>query len=167
MVENMIFAIILAEIAFWLCLFGGMILRYALKLPKAGIALLAATPLIDFALLVYTFWSVADMNYANFFHGFGAFYVVFSIIFGKDLVQAMDRRWRGSSDISGEGFNRPSRDNLVRCVAACAITIVILAAMIAVTGLAGSFWLIYWIIAVAFMPLGWWAIDKLQQRRKA
>lgn len=167
MVEDMILAIIIAEIAFWLCLFGGMILRYAIKLPKAGIALLAATPLIDFALLVYTFWSLADMNYANFFHGFGAFYVVFSIIFGKDLIQAMDHRWRGSSDISGKGFSRSSRDNLVRCVVACAITIVILLAMIAVTGLEGSFWLIYWIIAVAFMPLFWWAIEKWQQRRKA
>lgn len=167
MVGSMILAIILAEVAFWLCLFGGMILRYALKLPKAGIALLAATPLIDFALLIYTFWSLADTNYANFFHGFGAFYVVFSIIFGKDLIQALDRRWRGSSDISGEGFNRSSRDNLIRCVIACAISILILVAMIAVTGLTGSFWLIYWIIAIAFMPLGWWAIDKLQQRRKA
>lgn len=167
MVDDMILAIILAEIAFWLCLVGGMILRYALKLPKAGIALLVATPLIDFAMLIYTFSSLADMKYANFFHGFGAFYVVFSIIFGKDLIQAMDRKWRGSSDISGEGFNRSTRDNLVRCIVACTITIVNLAAMIAVTGLAGSFWLIYWIIAVAFMPLGWWAIDKLQQRRKA
>jgi len=167
MVGIMILAIILAEIAFWLCLFGGMVLRYVLKLPKAGIALLAATPLIDFALLVYTFWSLAETNYANFFHGFGAFYVVFSIIFGKDLVQAMDRRWRGSSDISGEGFNRSTRDNLVRCIKACAITIMILVALIAVTGLAGSFWLTYWVIAVAFMPLGWWAIDKWLIRREA
>ncbi|WP_156959267.1 hypothetical protein [Corynebacterium tuscaniense] len=48
----MILAIITAEVAFWLCLFGGMFLRYALKLPKAGIVLLAATPSLT---LLYSF----------------------------------------------------------------------------------------------------------------
>ena len=161
MVGIMILAIILAEIAFWLCLFGGMALRYVFRLPKTGYALLVATIPINLLLLIYTFWSIADMRWANFFHGLGAFYAVFAIAFGKDLIQAMDHKWRGTSDVSGKGFD------LTRCVIACVITIVILAAMITLTGLAGSFWLIYWIIAVAFIPLFWWAIDKSQQRRKA
>ena len=164
---GMILAIITAEVAFWLCLFGGMFLRYALKLPKAGIVLLAATPLIDLALLVYTFWSLADTHRANFFHAFGAFYVVFSIVFGKDLVLALDKKWRGETEISGEGFSRSIRDNLIRAVIASGITILILVAMVFVTGIAGSFWLFYWIIAMAFLPACWWAIDKWVERRKA
>lgn len=103
----------------------------------------------------------------KFFHAFGAFYVVFSIVFGKDLVLALDKKWRGETEISGEGFSRSIRDNLIRAVIASGITILILVAMVFVTGIAGSFWLFYWIIAMAFLPACWWAIDKWVERRKA
>ena len=34
-----------------------------------------------------------------------------------------------------------------------------------VTGLKGSFWLVYWLIAVAFTPLMWWGVAKWYARK--
>jgi hypothetical protein len=40
-----------AEIAFWALLLAGLAFRYPLRRPRAGIALLVATPFVDLALL--------------------------------------------------------------------------------------------------------------------
>lgn len=48
-------AIVTAEILFWLLLISGLLVRYALKAPRVGVALLIATPVVDLALLALTY----------------------------------------------------------------------------------------------------------------
>lgn len=164
--QGILVALIVAEVAFWACLLLGLVLRYRFDQPKLGAAFLIATPIIDIGLLAYAFTDLAKSGQASFFHGFSAFYVAFTIVFGRDTVQAMDRRFRGASEIEGAGFNRSIRDNLLRCVIACAIAALILGGLIWVTGLGGSFWLIYWLVVVVFMPVMWWGIDTWLARRR-
>lgn len=164
--QGILVALIVAEVTFWACLLLGLVLRYRFDQPKLGAAFLIATPIIDVGLLAYAFIDLANSGQANFFHGFSAFYVAFTIVFGRDTVQAMDQRCRGATEIEGAGFNRSICENLLRCVLACVIAAVILGALIWVTGLGGSFWLIYWLVLVAFIPLMWWGIDTWLARRR-
>jgi hypothetical protein len=43
-----------AEIAFWLILLSGLVMRYVLRRPRLAMALLVATPFVDLLLLVAT-----------------------------------------------------------------------------------------------------------------
>ena len=64
-----------------------------------------------------------------------------------------------------EGVAVSSAQQLRKCVAACLIAAALLIAGIFVTGLKGSFWLVYWLIAVAFTPLMWWGVGKWYERK--
>ena len=155
----MFIALLIAEVAFWGCLFLGLLMRYTCKKQQLGLWLLAMTPAIDFLLLIYAAYDLYKSGQADFFHGFSAFYVVFSVVFGRDLIATMDRRFTGIKD-------KPKRaGSLGRCVLASAITAIILAGLIVITGKAGSFWLLYWLIAVAFTPLMWWGVDRWNAHR--
>lgn len=65
----------------------------------------------------------------------------------------------------GGGGAVSSAQQLRKCVAACLIAAALLIAGIFVTGLKGSFWLVYWLIAVAFTPLMWWGVGKWYERK--
>ena len=152
-------ALLIAEVAFWGCLFIGLLARYTFHQPRLGLWLLAATPAIDLLLLIYAAYDLHNSGQAGFFHGFSAFYVVFSVVFGRDLIDMMDRKFSGAEDKSEQ------TGGLGKCVLASAITALVLVGLIVVTGKAGSFWLLYWLIAVAFTPLMWWGIDLWKARR--
>lgn len=122
---------LLAEITFWACLLLGFAFRYFFKLPRAGIALLIATPVIDLVLLGFTYYTLSQENQASFMHGFAAFYISFSVVFGRDVIAAVDRKLNGSTEIS---VGTSSADGLKKCVVASAITPVLLAIGIAITG---------------------------------
>ena len=157
----MLAALLIAEVAFWGCLFLGLLMRYTFKKPQLGLWLLAMTPAIDFLLLIYAAYDLHKSGQANFFHGFSAFYVVFSVVFGRDLIATMDRKFSGAD-------RKPERAaGLGRCVLASAITAIVLAGLIVITGKAGSFWLLYWLIAVAFTPLMWWGVDRWNALRRS
>ena len=155
----MVAALLIAEVAFWGCLFLGLLARYTFHQPRLGLWLLAATPAIDLLLLIYAAYDLHNSGQAGFFHGFSAFYVVFSVVFGRDLIDMMDRKFSGAEDKSEQ------TGGLGKCVLASAITALVLVGLIVVTGLAGSFWLLYWLIAVAFTPLMWWGINRWIARR--
>lgn len=155
----MIAALLIAEIAFWASLVLGLLMRYTFNQPRLGLWLLAATPVIDLLLLIYAAFDLHDSGHADFFHGFAAFYVVFSVVFGRDLIATMDRKFSGPD-------RKPEQSaSLGKCVLASAITVLVLAGLIVVTGIGGSFWLLYWLIAVAFTPLMWWGIHRWLARR--
>ena len=146
----MLVATVVAEAMFWACLVLGCVFRYTLKMPRTGIVLLAATPVIDLLLLVFSYITLSQSGAAEFMHGFAAFYIAF------------DRKFSGSAS---EGVAVSSAQQLRKCVTACLITAVLLIAGIFVTGLKGSFWLVYWLIAVAFTPLMWWGVGKWYERK--
>lgn len=158
----MLVATVVAEAMFWACLVLGCVFRYTLKMPRTGIVLLAATPVIDLLLLVFSYITLSQSGAAEFMHGFAAFYIAFSIVFGRSIIHAFDRKFSGSAS---EGVAVSSAQQLRKCVAACLITAVLLIAGIFVTGLKGSFWLVYWLIAVAFTPLMWWGVGKWYARK--
>lgn len=159
----MLVATVAAEGAFWACLILGFVVRYALKLPKLGLLLLAATPLIDLLLLMFGYFSLKETGEANFMHGFAAFYIAFSLVFGFDIVSALDKRFGGKAQSTN--FSSDKKKQFRKCLLACLLTALMLAAGILITGKAGSFWLIYWLIAVAFTPLIWWGLEKMVAHR--
>lgn len=156
----MLTAIIVAEVTFWICLVLGCVVRYVAKLPRLGLALLATTPLIDFVLLIFLYTTLGETRSAGFVEGFSAFYIGFSVVFGRDIINFLDRKFSGkpaaAAGDSGKNFNK--------MLVACLVTALLLIAGIFVTGLAGSFWLTYWLIAVAFMPLMWKGVELLLKR---
>lgn len=56
----MLIATIAAEVAFWLCLVAGCLVRYVFNLRKLGLILMAATPIIDLLLLVFFYVSLSQ-----------------------------------------------------------------------------------------------------------
>ena len=50
---------------------------------------------------------------------------------------------------------------------ACAVSLILLGIGIAIVGLAGAFWLIYWAIALLSIPLLWWFIGPVRARKEA
>lgn len=159
----MLIATIVAEVMFWVCLVLGSIFRYTLKMPKLGIILLAATPLIDMLLLAFSFITLRQSGAAEFMHGFAVFYIAFSIVFGRSIIYAFDRKF---SDVTPAAPAASSAQQLKKCVVACLITVVLLVAEILVTGIRGSFWLVYWLITVIFTPLMWWGVEKWHARTR-
>lgn len=159
----MLGATLLAEISFWVCLFAGLVLRYPFKMPKVGLALLVATPVIDLLLLVFSYLSLKESGEANFFHGFAAFYIAFSLVFGYDVIRSFDRKYAGKDSKPADKAAR--RKQFLKCVFACIITAILLGAGLLITGKEGSFWLLYWLIAVAFTPVIWWGVDGLFAKR--
>lgn len=157
----MLIATVAAEILFWACLILGGVLRYIVKAPRIGLAFFIATPIIDIVLLIFSFFTMHNDGEAGFMHGFAAFYIAFSLVFGGDIIRAVDRKLSGKSKT--ESGNQ-SDYNVRKSVYASAVTAVILIVSIAVVGLDGSFWLIYWLIAVLFTPPMWWGIEKLSRR---
>lgn len=88
------FLIIFAEIAFWVFIIIGLITRYVFKKEKLSIWLLAATPLIDVFLLIFTFFDLKNGEEANVVHALAAIYIGVSIAFGKQMIKWADIKFQ-------------------------------------------------------------------------
>lgn len=87
----MIIALLLAaEVAFWLLLVAGLTARYALGRRQLGLALLAATPLVDLALLAATTIDLHRGGDAALPHALAAVYVGVSIAWGRRIIDWAD-----------------------------------------------------------------------------
>lgn len=172
-------AIVLAEVAFWALLIAGLFARYILKLNRISIILLALTPIVDLALLLYTFIDMTRGESSNFTHGLSVFYIAFTIAFGPKVVRRLDGRFARFSN----GEQRPSdpippyeKDDLkkhrniwsdwIGALCAGGIAVILLVALIFAAGLENSFWLIYWIIVVVTTVALWWFIGPFRSNRK-
>lgn len=81
------------EIAFWVLLAAGLVARYPLRQRRAGGVLLAATPVVDLALLVVAAADLHGGGVAGQPHALAAVYLGFSIAFGPSLVRWADVRF--------------------------------------------------------------------------
>lgn len=108
----MLVATVVAEAMFWACLVLGCVFRYTLKMPRTGIVLLAATPVIDLLLLVFSYITLSQSGAAEFMHGFAAFYIAFSIVFGRSIIHAFDRKFSGSASKGGCGQQRSAVEKM-------------------------------------------------------
>ncbi|MGG6310688.1 hypothetical protein [Paenibacillus macerans] len=86
--------IVACEVAFWIVIIAGLTVRYLLKRPKLGLALLALTPAIDLLLFVITGADLYNGAVATTAHAIAAVYIGVSIAFGKSMIDWADRRFR-------------------------------------------------------------------------
>ena len=85
--------IVAAELAFWLVLAAGLAARYHLRRPRLGMALLAATPLVDLALLAATTVHLRRGGEAALPHALAAVYIGVSVAWGARLIAWADVRF--------------------------------------------------------------------------
>ncbi len=86
----MIIAILAAEIAFWVFLFGGLLLRYAFRLGRLSTLVLVSVPLVDLALLVFVTLDVARGAEPTRAHALAAVYLGFTVAFGHRTISWAD-----------------------------------------------------------------------------
>lgn len=83
--------IIVAEVGFWVLLAAGLTLRYALRRPRAGAAVLLCEPLLELVLLVTTTIDLRNGATASTKHGLAAVYIGYSVGFGHYTIAWVDR----------------------------------------------------------------------------
>jgi hypothetical protein len=85
--------IVFAEVAFWTVLVSGLATRYLLRRRRLGMALLAATPVVDLALLVATTIDLRRGGEAALPHALAAIYIGVSVAWGSRIVGWADIRF--------------------------------------------------------------------------
>ncbi len=135
----MIAAILAAEIAFWVFLAGGLLLRYVVRAHRLSTLALAAVPLVDLALLVFVTIDVAGGAEATRPHALATVYLGFTVAFGHRTIRWADRWFRyrfadGPRPVRAAKGARALWSEWARVVLAAAIAAACLALMIAVEG---------------------------------
>jgi hypothetical protein len=103
--------IVAAEVAFWALLLAGLAFRYPLRRPRAGMALLIATPFVDLALLAATTVDLRGGGVAALPHALAAVYIGVSVAWGKRIVGWADARF-AYRFAGGPPPERPPRSGL-------------------------------------------------------
>ncbi|MEU7722655.1 hypothetical protein [Streptomyces tibetensis] len=87
----MIVALIAAcEIGFWVLLAAGLSVRYLLRMPRTGLALLLCEPLLEVVLLVATAVDLKNGAEPNWTHGLAALYIGYTVGHGHRTVKWLD-----------------------------------------------------------------------------
>lgn len=88
----MLLAVIAAcEIGFWVLLAAGLVTRYLLRRPKAGLVLLAAVPLVDVVLLVASIVDIHRGTPPSLKHSLAAIFIGVSVGFGHQSLRWADK----------------------------------------------------------------------------
>jgi hypothetical protein len=131
--------IIGCEVGFWLVLMGALMARYLLRQERHSKALLLVLPALDLWLFVVTVVDLRGGTLATFAHGLAAAYIGFTVAFGSIAVAWADQRFAhlfaGGPKPRGAPQHRwlAVRAELgfwIRCIAAAAITMLLLIGMI-------------------------------------
>ena len=135
----MLLALIIAcEIAFWLFIAAGLVLRYPLRRPRAGLVAFALTPVVDLVLLTLTTLDLRAGGEPSWVHTLAAFYIGFSLLFGHDLIRWADRQYRvrvlGEAVAKPEPSLRREAVSFVKAVGAVGLALVAVEVVIAVSG---------------------------------
>lgn len=88
----MLIAVIAAcEIGFWVLLAAGLVTRYLLRQPKAGLVLLAGVPLVDVVMLVASVLDIHRGAEPAFKHSLAAIFIGVSVGFGHQTLKWADQ----------------------------------------------------------------------------
>jgi hypothetical protein len=79
------------EIGFWVLLAAGLATRYLLRLPKAGMVLLAGVPLVDVVMLVASVIDIQRGGEPSFKHSLAAIFIGVSVGFGHQTLKWADK----------------------------------------------------------------------------
>jgi hypothetical protein len=138
--SNLYWLIVGCEISFWAVLFLGLAARYLLRRKRLSFILLLALPVLDLALLGFTAVDLGSGTPASFAHGLAAAYVGYTIAFGGIAVSWADQHFAHWFTNAPAPTKAPTRGwpalryellLWARCLAAVAITLVLLVALIA------------------------------------
>lgn len=170
-----IWAIIGCEISFWLFLLTGFTFRYIFKLKTLSNLILILTPIIDLVLIFLTYYSLAKGYKPTFTHGLSAFYIGYSIMYGKRTIQWTDS-WmsyyfkKGSRPekikLKGKAELKYQWEEFKRISVCSSIILLILTSGIFISSFEQSFWLIYWIIVVIFTLIIWFLMGPIRSKIK-
>ncbi|MEV7500084.1 hypothetical protein [Streptomyces sp. NPDC093018] len=80
------------EVAFWVLLAAGLGVRYGLRMPRTGLALLLCEPLLEVVLLVVTTIDLKHGGRADWRHGLAAVYIGFTVGLGHATIGWADAR---------------------------------------------------------------------------
>lgn len=86
--------IIVCEVAFWVLLAAGLALRYLLRAPRAGAAVLLCEPLLEVVLLVVTTLDLRNGAEPDWKHGLAAVYIGVTVTHGHYMIQWADAHVR-------------------------------------------------------------------------
>ncbi|MFB6721459.1 2TM domain-containing protein [Kribbella sp. NPDC056345] len=87
----MLLAVIAAcEIGFWVLLAAGLVTRYLLRQPKAGMILLLMVPLVDVVMLVASVLDIHRGGEPSFKHSLAAIFIGVSVGFGHQTLKWAD-----------------------------------------------------------------------------
>jgi hypothetical protein len=79
------------EIGFWVLLATGMLVRYGLRLPRFGAALLVGVPLLDAVMLAASAIDLQRGGEPSFKHSLAAIFIGVSVGFGHATIRWADR----------------------------------------------------------------------------
>jgi hypothetical protein len=131
--------IVACEVAFWIVLGAGLLLRYPGHRPRTGGVVLAWVPVVDAVLLIATGADLArGADFSN-AHSLAAVYLGFTLAFGHQMVRWADVRFAhrfagGPEPTPKPAARSPQRRRALwiewsRVVLAAAITTVVLSAL--------------------------------------
>ncbi|TSI17788.1 hypothetical protein [Brevibacterium aurantiacum] len=86
----LVFAIIAAEMAFWVLLAFGLCARYLLKLRRTSMVVLVSVPIVDMILIILVACDLARGASPSSIHGLAAVYLGFSVGFGRYIITRAD-----------------------------------------------------------------------------
>lgn len=89
--DPIVWAIIGAEVAFWVTLAVGLTMRYLFRRPRASRAVLLCVPLIDLVLIALTAVDLAFGSEPDAVHALAVLYLGFTIGFGHSVIAWADR----------------------------------------------------------------------------
>ncbi|MFF0831554.1 MULTISPECIES: hypothetical protein [unclassified Streptomyces] len=84
--------IVACEVAFWVLLAAGLAFRYALRMPRTGLALLLCEPLLEAVLFAVTAIDLRNGAEPDWRHGLAAVYIGFTVGLGHSTVKWADAR---------------------------------------------------------------------------
>ncbi|MER7106639.1 hypothetical protein [Streptomyces sp. NPDC000229] len=82
--------IVICEVGFWVLLVTGLAVRYLLKMPRTGAALLLCEPLLEVVLLVVTAMDLKSGAEPSWKHGLAALYIGYTVGHGHRTVKWLD-----------------------------------------------------------------------------
>lgn len=132
--------IIACEVAFWVLLAAGLTVRYALRMPRTGLALLLCEPLLELVLFAVTAVDLRNGAQPDWRHGLAAVYIGFTVGLGHSTIKWADERV-AHRFAGGPPPVRPPRYGTARAVHEWKVAgRWILAAVVALALLQGAVW---------------------------
>jgi len=107
--------IVICEVGFWVLLVAGLAVRYLLRMPRTGLALLLCEPLLEVVLLAVAAMDLKNGAEPDIRHGLAAVYIGFTVGLGHHTVKWVDA-WAAHRFAGGPPPVKPPKYGMARAV---------------------------------------------------